>query len=128
MTAESIMIVDDDPSVGRALVRLMTSLDIRCWLCASGDEMLAMVGTARPTLVLLDINMPRKSGVDALRQMRDRGIDVPTVMMTGAERDSLRESCLAAGAIDVLAKPVESSAITRLIASIRGIPQKGQSC
>jgi two-component system chemotaxis response regulator CheB len=90
--------------------------------------MLSMVGTARPTFVLLDINMPRKSGVDALREMRDRGIDVPTVMMTGAERDGLRDSCLAAGAIDVLAKPVEPSAITRLVASIRDNPQKGQPC
>ena len=120
MATSSIWVVDDDPSVGPALRRMVQSLDIDCILCTSGEELLAMIGTARPTFVLLDIHMPGTSGVEALRAMRARGIDVPTVMMTGVERDGTRETCLAAGAAEVLAKPVNADTITILLDRFAG--------
>lgn len=92
MAVSSIWVVDDDPSVGPALRRMVQALDIDCILCTSGEELLARIGAARPTFVLLDIHMPGTSGVEALRAMRARGIDVPTVMMTGVERDGTRET------------------------------------
>jgi CheY-like chemotaxis protein len=125
MAVASIWVVDDDPSVGRALRRLVQSLDIECVLCTSGEELLARIGAARPTLVLLDIHMPGTSGVEALRAMRARGIDVPTVMMTGAERDGTRESCLAAGAAEVLAKPVDANTINTLFGRFAGHGPEG---
>lgn len=111
----SVLVVDDDASVGRALKRLMNAMDVDCAVCSSGDEMLALVATSRPTFVLLDVHMPRTSGVEALREMRARGFDVPTVMMTGIERDDTRESCLSAGAVDLLAKPVGAAVISELL-------------
>lgn len=125
MAAESIWIVDDDPSVGPALRRMVRSLDIDCVLCTSGEELLAMIGTARPTFVLLDIHMPGTSGLEALRAMRARGIDVPTVMMTGVERDGTRATCLAAGAAELLAKPVDADTIIILLDRFAGRASEG---
>lgn len=125
MTVESIWIVDDDPSVGPALRRMVRSFDIDCILCTSGEELLARIGAARPTFVLLDIHMPGTSGLEALRAMRARGIDVPTVMMTGVERDGTRETCLAAGAAEVLAKPVDAATITTLLDRFAGRGSEG---
>lgn len=115
MATASIWVVDDDLSVGRALRRLIQSLDVDCVLCTSGEELLSRIGTARPTFVLLDFHMPVTSGIEALRQMRARGIDVPTVMMTGVEREGNRLSCLAAGAAELLAKPVGVQTIATLL-------------
>ena len=115
MATSSIWVVDDDPSVGRALRRMVESLDVDCVVFSSGADMLAQIGATRPTFVLLDIHMPRTSGVDALQHMRARGIDVPTVMMTGVERKGTRASCLAAGAAEVLAKPVDARTIVSLL-------------
>ncbi len=120
MASTCIWIVDDDPSVGRALRRVVQSLDVDCVLCSSGEELLSRIGTARPTFVLLDFHMPNTSGVDALRKMRARGIEVPTVMMTGVEREGNRMTCLAAGAAELLAKPVSIQTITTLLDRFTG--------
>ena len=125
MAAKSIWIVDDDPSVGRALRRMVQSLDIDCVLCTSGEELLSRIGTARPAFVLLDIHMPGTSGIDALRALRARGIDVPTVMMTGVEREGIRLTCLAAGAARVLAKPVNIATIAELFDRFAGQEPEG---
>jgi CheY-like chemotaxis protein len=116
MAGDSIWVVDDDPSVGRALSRMVRSLDIDCTLSASAADLLDRIGNTRPTFILLDIHMPQTSGLDLLRTLRARGIDVPTVMMTGVERDGTRETCIAAGAVEVLAKPVDAITIRRLLA------------
>jgi DNA-binding response OmpR family regulator len=115
MVAASVLVVDDDASVGRALKRLVNAMDADCAVCSSGDEMLELVAQARPTFVLLDVHMPDRSGVESLREMRARGFDVPTVMMTGIERDDTRAVCLSAGAVDLLAKPVGAAEIGMLL-------------
>lgn len=125
MAATSIWIVDDDPSVGRALRRVVQSLDVDCVLCSSGEELLLWIGTGRPTFILLDIHMPRISGIAALREMNARGIDVPTVMMTGVERHDSRATCLAAGAAEVLVKPVDVRTISALLDRFSGQPPEG---
>ena len=115
-----ILVVDDDASVVRALHRMVRSMDIDCELSPSGDDMLARLQALRPTFVLLDIHMPEKSGIDALSEMRARGFDVPTVMMTGVEREGTRETCLSAGAFEVLAKPIDARTISRLFDRLGG--------
>lgn len=122
MTTKSIWVVDDDPSVGPALRRMLRAHDIDCRLLTSAEQLLAEIGTHRPTFVLLDIHMPGTSGLDALRAVRDRGIDVPTVMMTGVEREGTRAACLAAGAAEVLAKPVQARTISTLLDRFAGPP------
>jgi CheY-like chemotaxis protein len=125
MTTASIWVVDDDPSVGPALRRMVQSLDIDCVLCTSGEELLSRIGAARPVFVLLDIHMPGTSGIDALRALRARGIDVPTVMMTGVEREGTRASCLSEGAAEVLAKPVDARTIVNLLDRFAGRAPEG---
>lgn len=125
MAGGCILVVDDNASVGRALQRMVRSMDIDCEVCASGDDMIARVNTLQPTFVLLDIHMPGKSGIDALTEMRSLGCDVPTVMMTGVEREGTRECCLSAGALDVLAKPVSAQAIMNIFDRLGGRRNEG---
>lgn len=125
MTSGCILVVDDDASLGRALQRMVRSMDIDCELSSSGDDMIERLAALRPTFVLLDIHMPEKSGVDALTEMRSRGYDVPTVMMTGVERDGTRETCLSAGAVDVLAKPVDAETIAMFFDRLGGQRNRG---
>jgi CheY-like chemotaxis protein len=125
MATGCILVVDDDLSLGRALQRMVRSMDIDCEVSSSGDDMLARVQGLRPTFVLLDIHMPEKSGIEALTEMRALGLDVPTVMMTGVEREGTRETCLQAGAIEVLAKPVAATTISQLYERLGGPHREG---
>lgn len=120
MAADCILVVDDDASLGRALQRMVRSMDIDCELSASGDDMLSRLQGLRPTMVLLDIHMPEKSGLESLHEMRSRGFDVPTVMMTGVEREGTRETCLSAGAVEVLAKPIDARTILQIFDRLGG--------
>jgi two-component system, LuxR family, response regulator FixJ len=120
MSALCIWVVDDDPSVGPALRRMLHAHDIDCRLLTSAGELLSDIGSSLPTFVLLDIHMPGASGIDALRAMRARGIAVPTVMMTGVEREGTRADCFAAGAAEVLAKPVNARTIADLLDRFAG--------
>lgn len=125
MAAGCILVVDDDASLGRALQRMVRSMDIDCELCPSGDDMIVRLQGLRPTFVLLDIHMPEKSGIESLTEMRSRGFDVPTVMMTGVERDGTRETCLSAGAVEVLAKPIDAQTISQLFEKLGGQRSQG---
>jgi DNA-binding NtrC family response regulator len=120
MTSDCILVVDDDASLGRALQRMVQSMDIDCVLSPSADDMILRLAGLRPVFVLLDIHMPEKSGIEALTEMRSLGYDVPTVMMTGVERDGTRETCLSAGAFDLLAKPVDVQTIAMIFERFRG--------
>jgi CheY-like chemotaxis protein len=124
MTSGCILVVDDDLSLGRALQRMVRSMDIDCELSTSGDDMIARLAGLRPTFVLLDIHMPDKSGIEALTESRSRGYDVPTVMMTGVEREGTRETCISAGAVDVLAKPVDAGTIAMFFERLGGQRRK----
>jgi DNA-binding response OmpR family regulator len=125
MAAGCILVVDDDASLGRALQRMVRSMDIDCEVSPSGDDMIARLQGLRPTFVLLDIHMPEKSGIESLTEMRSRGIDVPTVMMTGVEREGTRETCLSAGAVEVLAKPIDARTISQLFDRLGGQRSQG---
>lgn len=124
MTTGCILVVEDDAALGRALQRMVKSMDIDCVLSPSGDSMMSELKTLRPTFVLLDIHMPEKSGLQALNEMHASGYDVPTVMMTGVEREGTRETCLSAGAVEVLAKPIDAQTIARLFEQLGGLRSK----
>lgn len=119
-TAPYIWIVDDDASVLRSMRRLVHSLDFEVEVWESGEELLEQLAEVWPTCILLDIHMSRRSGIETLREIRARGILVPTVMMTGVEREGVRETCLAAGALDVVAKPVAAHTILDILERIKG--------
>lgn len=127
MATARIWVVDDDPSVGPALRRMVQALDVDCVLFSSGADLLARIAPPLPTFVLLDIHMPQTSGIEALRALRARGIAVPAVMMTGVERDGTRENCLVAGATDVLAKPVDAHTIEALLDRFRNDTPQGHT-
>ncbi len=125
MASGCILVVDDDASLRRALQRMVRSLDIDCEFSASGDDMIARLPGLQPTFVLLDIHMSEKTGIEILNETRALGYGVPIVMMTGVEREGTRAICLAAGAVDVLAKPIEAQTICMLFDQLGGQRNKG---
>jgi DNA-binding response OmpR family regulator len=112
--------VDDDVSLGRALQRMIRSMDMSCEVMTSGEGIIARLQVLRPALLLLDLHMPEKSGLDTLRELRSHRIAVPTVIMTGVKREGTEQTCLSAGAAEVLAKPVEAHTLARLFDQFGG--------
>ena len=101
-----VAIVDDDPSVLRALGRLVRSLGFRAETYPSGEAFLAAVAAVRPDEVLLDLHLPGLRGPEVIAAMRGRGVSARVVVMTGLDRPGSRDSCLDAGAFAYVTKPV----------------------
>ena len=100
-----ISVVDDDPSVRRATVDLLSSAGFDCEAFASGDEYLQSGRVAETSCLILDITMPGMTGLDLQRHLVGSEHSIPIIFITGYPEDSSREQAFRAGAICYLPKP-----------------------
>jgi two-component system, OmpR family, KDP operon response regulator KdpE len=115
MHVTTILVVDDEPQIRRVLRATLASNGYEVIEAKSGQEAIEMVVTERPELILLDVNMPGMSGLEACNKIR-MSFHGPIIMVTvrNAERDKI--AALDAGADDYIVKPF---AIGELLARIR---------
>lgn len=100
----SILVVDDEREIVRALQRALGAQGYRVLSAGSGEEALKMVAQQHPDLLLLDLLLPGMSGLDVCRQVRSES-NMPIIVLSvkGAERDKVE--ALDLGADDYVAKP-----------------------
>lgn len=101
-----ILIADDHPVVRDGLVAILsTQADFEVvGEVANGVELLAAIPTLRPTVALLDLNMPEMNGVEAIEQLRDHHPDVRAIVFTAYDTDERIIAALRAGAQGYLLK------------------------
>ncbi len=110
-----ISIVDDDPSVGRALATLLRSFGHTVRTFTSAEAFLASGAQHESACVISDMRMPGMSGRDLQRELVAAGLAIPLIFVTANMPPSVAQEALAAGAIAVHAKPPDASA---LVASV----------
>jgi two-component system, NarL family, nitrate/nitrite response regulator NarL len=83
-----VLVAEDDPLTLEGIKLLLGSTDYRVVATASdGEAVLELLPTQRPDLLLLDFDMPKLSGVEVLRLLRERGDKRPIVLLTGSMSD-----------------------------------------
>jgi two-component system, OmpR family, KDP operon response regulator KdpE len=118
-----ILTVDDDASVRQALaVSLRLQLqDVEVLEAADGEAGLEMFFDTNPDVVLLDVNMPRMSGFEVLREIR-RVSDVPVIMLTARDEEMDQVRGLELGVDDYLHKPIRHvTLVARIKSALRRI-------
>jgi DNA-binding NarL/FixJ family response regulator len=111
----------DDQTLVRQGIRSLLDLtdDIRVVAEASdGDEALRMIPECRPEVLLLDVRMPKRSGIDVLRALRAAGGDVPTILLTTFSDDSVALEGVRAGARGFLLKDVSLEQLADAIRTV----------
>jgi two-component system, LuxR family, response regulator FixJ len=104
-TGTTVFVVDDDPSVRRALMRLLQSVNLACETFPGAQEFLDAYNPAQPGCLLLDIRMPHISGLDLQQMLASRGIEMPIIFITGHGDVPMSVRAMKAGAIDFIQKP-----------------------
>jgi two-component system, chemotaxis family, chemotaxis protein CheY len=101
----NVLIVDDEAHV-RTFVRLiLRELGItECWEAADGQDAWQQIHTHKPELVLLDINLPKLSGMELLTKLHEEGSAVPVVMMTSQTAVTTVSEAMRLGAVGYLLK------------------------
>lgn len=103
----TVYVVDDDPSVRRSLSRLFRSLGHRVQAFPSASHFLAESPHARPACVVLDVRMPRMSGLDLQHELASIAPDLPIIFITGHGDIDMAVQAMKDGAVDFLPKPFD---------------------
>jgi DNA-binding response OmpR family regulator len=117
-----VLVVEDEPALARGLGDHFRDEGYEVRVVGRGDQAIPAVRDFRPNLVVLDILLPGRSGLDVLRHLRAEGDLVPILMLTAKGEVVDRVVGLELGADDYLAKPF---ALRELLARVRALLRRG---
>jgi two-component system alkaline phosphatase synthesis response regulator PhoP len=120
-----ILLVEDEPGLVLTVSDLLTAEGYEVETAADGEAGLAKAAAGKFHLVILDVMLPRKSGFDICRELRQRGVDVAIMMLTAKTQVVDRVVGLKLGADDYLTKPFDpSELLARVEALLRRVRQE----
>jgi CheY-like chemotaxis protein len=112
----SILITDDDPNFRETVSGVLQPRGYRTLLASNGEEAVDIVRAAEVHLVLLDNNMPKLTGLETLRLVKEVRSLLPCILLSARLDEALRDAALRANAFSVLSKPVSCGDITSAVA------------
>jgi FixJ family two-component response regulator len=115
--APTVFVVDDDPSVRKALRRLIRSAGLNVEVFASAEEFLDFERYDGPACLVLDIQMPGLSGLQLQEQLATSGSHLPIIFITAYEDANVRARALDQGAARFLEKPFDDEVLLDAIRS-----------
>lgn len=119
--AMKLLLVEDDAALHISLQRALSRLGWRVEICADGRTALGRWRTSLPDVVLLDLTLPGRDGLQILQQARDEGLATPVLILTARGTVGDRVEGLNAGADDYLPKPFD---LDELEARIRALHRR----
>jgi two-component system response regulator AtoC len=105
-----ILVVDDEPGVQESL-RMLLKSEGDVTVAGDADAALREVALATPDLVLLDLVMPGRSGLELLAELSDRGVRAPVIVLTATNTVNAAVEAMKRGAADFITKPFELDAL-----------------
>jgi DNA-binding NtrC family response regulator len=111
-----ILVVDDEEAIRKGLARVLAGMGHMVDLAANAEDALSMALLNPPDLVITDIQLPGRSGIELLSDLRGRGIDSTIVILTAYGTIDSALEATRRGAYDYLVKPVEPERFTTVIA------------
>ena len=112
---ETVYVVDDDPSMRRALERMFRTLGYGVETFDSAAAFLAHDNEAPPCCAVLDVRMPMTDGLELQAQLRDAGKALPVVFITGYGDIPTSVRAMKTGAIDFIEKPFSDEDLLRAV-------------
>jgi len=102
-----ILVVDDEPDIRSLLGECLVVAGFETVEAGDGDEAVAAVQAERPSVILLDVNMPRQGGMEVLPELKRIAPDVPVIMCTARMDVPTAVRAMQLGAYDYLTKPFD---------------------
>jgi two-component system KDP operon response regulator KdpE len=127
MNTATILVVDDEPQLRRAMKATLTDLGYSVMEAKTGEEAIEMLRREQADLVLLDLNMPGIGGLETCRAIRE-SFDIPIIVLSvrNLERDKVQ--ALDAGADDYVTKPFGiQELLARIRAAMRRLPSSADA-
>ena len=116
--SERVLIVEDEPSTRVGLTELVRTWGFTADSASDGEEALQRVTVFRPSIIISDLVMPRRDGLDLLRALKDDGGDYTIVILTAQGTVETAVEAIKEGAYDYLTKPIEPQRLKILLDKI----------
>ncbi|HUO79048.1 MAG TPA: response regulator [Steroidobacteraceae bacterium] len=116
--AALVCIVDADPAVRQSVGALMRALGAEVASYATAREFLAGLGGTLPVCVVADNRLPDMGGVALIEELRRRGLEIPTVLLSADADVGGAVTAMRAGALDFIEKPYIDRALETVVAPI----------
>ena len=117
-----LLVAEDDPAIAEGLMRSLRSAGYAVEWVEDGERAEAALAAAEYDLLILDLGLPKKSGLEVLKALRKRASRIPVLILTALDDLSHRVNGLDAGADDYLRKPFE---FAELEARVRALTRRG---
>jgi DNA-binding NtrC family response regulator len=104
---KSILVIDDDPLIGKTLSSHLRRKDFEVLLAENGEEGLQKYRESRPDLVILDIRLPDKDGLEVLSKIKEKSKDACIIIMTAYDDMKTTVEAMKLGAFEYLVKPLD---------------------
>ncbi len=116
-----VLVIEDDPTVGNFVKRGLEEQRWRVQLTADGEEGERLAGSETYDVVILDMRLPGKSGLEVLESLRAKGFEKPVLVLTAQDAVDAKVKTLRAGADDYVTKPF---AFEELLARVEALARR----
>ncbi|HEX6639056.1 MAG TPA: response regulator transcription factor [Steroidobacteraceae bacterium] len=120
---KQVLVVDDEPRIAEICRDYLKRAGFEVITAANGDDALALARSRQPDLIVLDLTLPGRDGLDVTRALRQRS-NVPIIMLTARIEESDKLVGLELGADDYLTKPFSPR---ELVARVRAVLRRGEN-
>jgi two-component system response regulator (stage 0 sporulation protein F) len=118
MSERKILIVDDDSDIVKIITAMLEGKNWKTFTALSGEEALKLVSSKRPDVVLLDIMMPKMSGIEVLKKIKEIEPEVRIIMITAfGDVESYLDS-MELGAFEYINKPFGTKELLQMIEKV----------
>lgn len=120
----NVLLIEDDPVVCKIVETVLAENDIQTTICDNASEGEGIIKDQTFNIIILDLGLPDKNGMDLCRDLRENGVDTPVLILTARDEVEAKVEGLKTGADDYLTKPFDSK---ELMARIHAITRRYKS-
>jgi len=124
LSGKRVLVVEDDPSIAIGLRINLESEGYVVHVAEDGDEGLDLARTIAPDLIVLDVMLPRRNGLEVLHDLRAEGRTMPIIILSAKAAEMDKVAGLELGAEDYVAKPFS---LAELLARVRAALRRGHA-
>ena len=125
MSAKTILCIDDEEGMRKALDRLLRSISYRVITAPSGEEGLHKAREEHPDLIFLDVRMPGMDGFATLTRLREEGLGrIPVVMLTAEGSEESSQRGYREGSVYYITKPFKNDYVCNIVEYLIGDPNE----
>jgi diguanylate cyclase (GGDEF)-like protein len=120
---ETVLIIEDNPNIANLEKRYLERDGFTVLTAESGEEGLGLIGDdVHPDILIIDYRLPDMSGVDLMQRLKDKDLEIPSIIVTAAGNEQVAVSAMKLGAMDYIVK--DSETIKHLPDTCRDILKK----